>query len=584
MGVLKVGGNPLSWEQTKVYREKIKLFGLIQFVKNYNRMKNKEDFAFKWGDEVEHYIVNVDETNKTTSLCLNGDKVLSKLHALNSGLPENQQIEWKPEYSNFMVESSPGAPYSDSLDQLALVEDNMLTRRNQALKVLNEQEKIITMTHFPLIGCKRFTKPAYDVRPENNDKMTKSIFFPSQAMSRHPRHKAFTKALYKRKGKKLTGNIPIYSDTNTSSPFKENFTDEEDSCSCLENHIYMDSTQLAFSSCSVQVTVQAANLKQATFLHDQLAVVSPIMLAMSAASPFYRGHVSNVDTRWALFTQCCDDRSDEELPEIKHSRFSSVQLYLSQENSELNDVEVAVNGEAYDYLISQGVRKEIAKHVAHLWVRDPLILFPDETDFEADENYRCFENIQSTVWQDLRFKPPPDPHSDIGWRVEFRPVEAQPSEFENSAFICFVVVLARAIVHFEVDLTIPMSMVHGNMERAQGNDACRKNLFSFRDNIGACDEDEKISLMSIDAIVNGDNNFVGLMGLVSKFLKTQKMSQVTQKKVQGYMNHISSIASAKVPTTAQRMRNFVKSHEDYKKDSKISGKINFDMVKSIWKA
>ena len=222
--------------------------------------------------------------------------------------------------------------------------------------------------------------------------------------------------------------------------------------------------------------------------------------------------------------------------------------------------------------------------MAHLWVRDPLILFPDETDFEADETYRCFENIQSTVYQDMRFKPPPDPHSDIGWRVEFRPLEAQPSKFENSAFICFVVLLARAILHFEADLTIPMSMVHGNMEKAQENDACRKNLFSFCENICDGAENEKVSLMSIDAIVNGDNKgFVGLIGLVNEFLKTQSASQVTLEKVQSYMNHIGNIASGKVLTTAQKMRKFVRSHEDYKNDSKISSKINFDMMKSIWK-
>lgn len=33
------------------------------------------------------------------------------------------------------------------------------------------------------------------------------------------------------------------------------------------------------------------------------------------------------------------------------------------------------------------------------------------------------QNIQSTNWQSLRFKPPP-PNSDIGWRVEFRCVRA----------------------------------------------------------------------------------------------------------------------------------------------------------------
>lgn len=34
----------------------------------------------------------------------------------------------------------------------------------------------------------------------------------------------------------------------------------------------------------------------------------------------------------------------------------------------------------------------------------------------------CWQNLQSTNWQTMRFKPPP-PNSDIGWRVEFRPME-----------------------------------------------------------------------------------------------------------------------------------------------------------------
>lgn len=34
----------------------------------------------------------------------------------------------------------------------------------------------------------------------------------------------------------------------------------------------------------------------------------------------------------------------------------------------------------------------------------------------------CLQNLQSTNWQTMRFKPPP-PNSDIGWRVEFRPME-----------------------------------------------------------------------------------------------------------------------------------------------------------------
>lgn len=101
-----------------------------------------------------------------------------------------------------------------------------------------------------------------------------------------------------------------------------------------------------------------------------------------------------------------------------------------------------------------------------------------------------FENIQSTVWQTVRFKPPPLNTSTIGWRVEFRPMEVQvlPSfsisnslkshhfffplyltssfqwlqftDFENAAFATFVVLLTRVISTFNINLYIPISKVH----------------------------------------------------------------------------------------------------------------------------
>lgn len=46
----------------------------------------------------------------------------------------------------------------------------------------------------------------------------------------------------------------------------------------------------------------------------------------------------------------------------------------------------------------------------------------------------CFQNIQSTNWQSLRFKPPP-PKSDIGWRVEFRVCEVCHSWFTDQLIV-----------------------------------------------------------------------------------------------------------------------------------------------------
>lgn len=95
----------------------------------------------------------------------------------------------------------------------------------------------------------------------------------------------------------------------------------------------------------------------------------------------------------------------------------------------------------------------------------------------------CLQNLQSTNWQTMRFKPPP-PNSDIGWRVEFRPMEVtnasselfspsyptchlldllfqvQLTDFENAAYVVFVVLLTRVILSYKLDFLIPLSKVN----------------------------------------------------------------------------------------------------------------------------
>lgn len=59
----------------------------------------------------------------------------------------------------------------------------------------------------------------------------------------------------------------------------------------------------------------------------------------------------------------------------------------------------------------------------------------------------------------MRFKPPP-PNSSIGWRVEFRPCEAQLTDFENAAYVCFVVLLTRVILSYNLNFVMPISKVN----------------------------------------------------------------------------------------------------------------------------
>ncbi len=66
------------------------------------------------------------------------------------------------------------------------------------------------------------------------------------------------------------------------------------------------------------------------------------------------------------------------------------------------------------------------------WTAPNLILQSYFTcfSFVAIQNLVCikFQNIQSTNWQTMRFKPPP-PSAPIGWRVEFRPTEVMSHIF-----------------------------------------------------------------------------------------------------------------------------------------------------------
>ena len=57
--------------------------------------------------------------------------------------------------------------------------------------------------------------------------------------------------------------------------------------------------------------LQAFNLEETKNLYDQLAIVSPIMMAISAASPVFKGYLCDTDCRWDVISAAVDDRTDE---------------------------------------------------------------------------------------------------------------------------------------------------------------------------------------------------------------------------------------------------------------------------------
>jgi hypothetical protein len=52
-------------------------------------------------------------------------------------------------------------------------------------------------------------------------------------------------------------------------------------------------------------------------------MMCPIMLALTAASPIYRGYLSDIDVRWGVIAASVDDRTPEErgLQPLEHDKY-----------------------------------------------------------------------------------------------------------------------------------------------------------------------------------------------------------------------------------------------------------------------
>ena len=227
----------------------------------------------------------------------------------------------------------------------------------------------------------------------------------------------------------------------------------------------------------------------------------------------------------------------------------------------------------------------LAKHIAHLFIRDPLVIF-NELLIQDDENSTDhFENIQSTNWQTLRFKPPP-PNSEIGWRIEFRSMEVQLTDFANAAFSIVLLLLTRTIKALNLNFYIPISKIDENMQIAQVRDAARVKKFWFRRQVLPVkegeEEDDSCELMTIDQIINGfkdeKGTFPGILSLVCEYLSKSPIDKDTLTKLNRYVTFVSKRASGELVTDAVWIRDFITHHKDYKHDSKVHPSIVYDLL------
>jgi glutamate--cysteine ligase catalytic subunit len=520
-------------------------------------------------------------------------------------------------------------------------------RRKIAKEHMNPEEYPITLTTYPRLGSPGgFTKPYY---PPSGEKL-RSQFVPDEIANPHIRFPTLAANIRSRRGRKVQVNVPVFKDKNTSWPWKDptvnydcrKWPEDDDvrNGAAPDNFIHMDAMAFGMGSCCLQITFQAKNITEGRRMYDQLSPLGPILLALTAATPIYKGFLADTDVRWNQISAAVDDRTPEELGEavsvskpfmkppniyqpLKHnrwripkSRYAPNSTYISEDprlRKEYLDPHLIIDPDVKQHLMDGGMDSLLATHFAHLFIRDPIVIFAEdlkELDLTKTDH---FENLQSTNWQHIRFKPPPA-GNDIGWRVEFRPMEIQVTDFENAAFSVFMVLITRAILSFDLNFYIPIPKTDENMQTAHKRDAVLNDKFYFRKNpfptrfprpysangVGSGTStpvisrpptptgpvEDEYTLMTIDEVINGGkpesgNDFPGLIPLVESYLDSMNVDVETRCELARYLKLIRKRADGSLWTAAKWIREFVASHEKYKQDSVVTEAINHDLIGAV---
>ncbi|KAH6683108.1 glutamate-cysteine ligase-like protein [Halenospora varia] len=645
MGLLALG-TPLAWPEAKCNADQVRQWGIQQLLAIWNRAKGKERDALLWGDEVEYLVVTYKKDEPEVTLSLRQADIL---HALAQDetlchdggcVPDLQEVGgttlpiFHPEFGRFMLEATPGKPWGIGFRDLLDVEPNMKLRRKIAKEHMHPEEYPITLTTYPRLGSPgTFTSPYY---PPSGEKL-RSQFVPDEIANPHIRFPTLAANIRSRRGRKVQVNVPVFKDKETTWPWKDPTVNydlhkwpEDDDVrqgAAPDNFIHMDAMAFGMGSCCLQITFQAKNITEGRKMYDQLSPLGPVLLALTAATPIYKGFLADTDVRWNQISAAVDDRTPEELGEkplkndrwqIPKSRYAANSTYISEDSrlrKEYLDPNLIVDQDMKQKLMDGGMDSLLATHFAHLFIRDPIVIFAEDLNELDLSKTDHFENLQSTNWQHIRFKPPPA-GNDIGWRVEFRPMEIQITDFENAAFSVFIVLITRAILSFDLNFYIPITRTDENMQTAHKHDAVMEEKFYFRKNpfptryprpyssSGAGSSgtttpatisrpptptgpvEDEYALMSIDEIMNGskhdsDNDFPGLIPLVESYLDSMNVDVETRCELAAYLSLIRKRANGKLWTASKWIRNFVQEHPDYKHDSVVGESINHDLIGAV---
>lgn len=526
-----------------------------------------------WGDEVECQIIRFKDEAHDVDLVLEQKHVLSRIE---EDAPEGL---FDPEFARYMVETSPKNPYTGTPESLLEVQRNLEARREKVNKLLPQNERLMTLSVFPLLGA----KPMIDAT--NGDA---SVYDYDNAISDGPY--SFAKNNIEARSKREANvEVPVYQDINTT----------------LSSKMHLNHILFGPGACGLQATFQCKTLAEARTLHDQFIVLGPIFLALTASTPIYQGILVDTDARWNQTSAVVDDRPEDEFEHL-HPRWATAPMYLGEETSlsasGLDKKIVKMLRNDIGLLERSGMDPTMAAWFSYLHLHDPLYLNAKEGKHEQVRPEDVHRSICASVWSHVRLKVPEVDEPEQGWRVEFRPMEVQITDFANAAFLIFLDLVRQALAWKgpKLSFAMPLALVRENMNRAHQRDAVTKEKFWFPrqtlqdgSNGGASERshsDDDTAEWTIDEIINGrpdgeDSSFPGLLPLVERYLDEVRSpdGRDSNQPLHPYLDIIRSRARGRDATPARWMRDFVQRHPTYKKDSRVSRQACYDMLKEAVK-
>ncbi|OAG32160.1 glutamate--cysteine ligase catalytic subunit [Nematocida displodere] len=614
MGLLKES-RTLSWEETQATKMELKKRGAKYFAEVFKAVGSTRAGEFLWGEELEQLLVARVGTNFVLFV---GAGVIIDALSNDQTCPFNINIE----YSRYMVETTPKCPYAPKFKALVQVEQHMEERRTKLEKTLSNlfggAVFPLFLPCFPLLGsstafgsgtlsvdawehgwASEFKNTPMNAVPEDlkpevitgnhfedclrlaqtpSFKVTRSEHFPDFAITPHRRFHNFTYNIRERKKKPLHLSIP---------PARINRPNEEASVANTPP-VVIDSMGQGMGCCCLQITMQSESLTEARLLYDNIGAICPLLLFLTMATSTVSGTLTETSTRWEIISASVDCRTETET-HIKKSRYSSIDLYVSNLPPSLyaiyNDIEPPLEPEVLSILEKEGVDQPLANHIASLYIRDPVLCYEDSTPRED------FENIQSSNWRSMRLKSPKiDDLSAGGWLVEVRPMEIQPTSFENAAYSIFVVLFSRMVLSLNMTFYLPISKVDENFTTANTPQTIPQTTdewlhyeeiqkFWYRENIFDMGP-PVIKYGTIKEIFLGTGEYCGIVGAVEKYLN-EYTDQDTRELNTKYLQFIKERVSGKKMSVATYLRSFVAAHPAYQGDARIPQEVSNDLVQDL---